>query len=143
MLGGPTAARHPFGAYSIARARRLLMPWLVWSVVYGGVKLAEALVEGQPLGSAFAPWMLLTGPAIHLWFLPFAFAASLVLPGLMRISPQIRQGPLLVLCGGAALATLALAQAPPCPRPWRSGARRCPLSASASGLRWRQSGRAP
>ena len=68
------------------------------------------MVEDQPPGNAFAAWMLLTGPAIHLWFLPLAFAASLLMPGLMRISPQIRQGPMLVLCGGAARGTRALAQ---------------------------------
>lgn len=134
MLGGAAAARQPFGAYAARRARRLLLPWLLWSGVYGGLKLAEALVEGQPLDSAFFPWMLLTGPAIHLWFLPFAFAASLLLPGLMRIAQPApvpvslsaalsdRRGLLLVLCGGAALAALALAQGGILPAPlaqWR------------------------
>lgn len=50
------------------RARRLLLPWLWWSGFYGLVRLAD----GDPL----QPWMLLTGPSLHLWFLPFAFVCS-------------------------------------------------------------------
>lgn len=50
------------------RARRLLVPWVFWSVVYGALKFLD--------GDSFAPWMLLTGPAIHLWFLPFAFVVE-------------------------------------------------------------------
>lgn len=52
------------------RARRLLLPWLWWSGFYGLVRLADS--------DPFQPWMLLTGPSLHLWFLPFAFVCSVV-----------------------------------------------------------------
>lgn len=61
-----------------ARAERLLLPWVGWSLIYGGVKLAEVFLARKPLSSEFAFWMLATGPALHLWFLPFAFLASIV-----------------------------------------------------------------
>lgn len=53
--------------------RRLLFPWLIWSAVFGVAKVAQALVSGQPISSEFDWWMLLAGPSIHLWFLPFSY----------------------------------------------------------------------
>lgn len=85
VLALPGAARTGFGPFARGRAVRLLGPWAIWSGVYGGLKLAEAGLTGRPLASEFAPHMLLTGPAIHLWFLPFAFAASLALWPLARV----------------------------------------------------------
>jgi len=58
---------------------RLLAPWLFWSVVYGVVKLAKVVFFGADASQAFSMTMFLTGTRIHLWFLPFAFMASLVL----------------------------------------------------------------
>lgn len=67
----------------MARGRRLLLPWLAWSVIYGLAKVADALVGGVPISSEFEIWMLLTGTKIHLWFLPFAFVAGLLMQQLM------------------------------------------------------------
>lgn len=67
-----------FSTYAKSRAARLLYPWLIWSAVYGALKVADALSSDQPIMSEFAPWMIVTGPAIHLWFLPFAFVACVV-----------------------------------------------------------------
>ena len=71
----------------VRRLWHLLRLWLIWSGIYGGLKIAEAVVDGQPIASEFLPWMLMTGPALHLWFLPFAvflvvlgFFISRVLP---------------------------------------------------------------
>lgn len=64
------------------RARRLLIPWVIWSLIYGALKLADGWVGGQGIKAEFALWMLLTGPAIHLWFLPIAFAVPLLLANL-------------------------------------------------------------
>lgn len=71
-------------------ARRLLVPWLIWSAIFGVAKIAQAGLHGAPLISEFAPWMVLTGTALHLWFLPFAFvflagawAVLRFLPGFM------------------------------------------------------------
>jgi peptidoglycan/LPS O-acetylase OafA/YrhL len=77
MLAGRTAGRQGAGAFAADRARRLLRPWLIWSGIFGALKLAEVAMTGATLGSEFAPHMVLTGTAIHLWFLPFAFVASM------------------------------------------------------------------
>lgn len=63
---GATAAR------LVHRLWHLLRLWLIWSGIYAGLKIAEAVVDGRPIASEFLPWMLLTGPALHLWFMPFA-----------------------------------------------------------------------
>ena len=55
------------------RAARLMAPWAIWCVIYALAKIADALVSGKPVSSEFSYWMLFTGPALHLWFLPFSF----------------------------------------------------------------------
>lgn len=59
--------------------KRLLVPWLAWCVIYGLAKVVDAMVKDAPLSSEFDTWMLLTGSKIHLWFLPFAFVAGLLI----------------------------------------------------------------
>lgn len=72
MLLAILAAPGPegFGTFARRRARRLLVPWLAWSAFYGALKLLD--------GDRLTPDMLLYGPAIHLWFLPFAFVVSCI-----------------------------------------------------------------
>lgn len=53
------------------RVKRYMLPWVFWSGVFFVLKVIDATTSGQPLASEFDPWMLATGPAIHLWFLPF------------------------------------------------------------------------
>lgn len=65
------------------RLKRLLTPFVIWSAIYGAFKLAEVVARGKPLLDEFHSWMLLTGPALHLWFLPFA-AAFLALGAVLR-----------------------------------------------------------
>lgn len=69
------------------RARRLLLPWLVWGLVYGGVNLLR--------GDAFLPTQhgvvsgVLAGPSIHLWYLPFMFLTLTLVDMLRaRLSPR-------------------------------------------------------
>ena len=71
----------PYDIAKVARrkARRLLKPWLFWSVIYGGLGLAKMIHENVSFSEVFSPTMLLTGTRIHLWFLPFAFVAALLL----------------------------------------------------------------
>lgn len=59
--------------------------WLVWSVIYGAMKVADVAFGGSPLESEFSPTMLLTGTALHLWFLPFAAVVILVSDTMRRI----------------------------------------------------------
>ena len=62
--------------YFLKRALRLLLPWIVWFVIYGLLNC----VTGKslfPHSSGFVE-DLLTGPWIGLWFLPFSFACACV-----------------------------------------------------------------
>lgn len=62
------------------RARRLLQPFVTWSMVFALVHLAFALKNNDP---PFGWWqwsMLLSGTWIHLWFLPFAFLTAVLSP---------------------------------------------------------------
>lgn len=63
------------------RWNRLLKPWLFWSAVYGVCRLAKAAhtVDWADLAQMFSIGTLFTGASIHLWYLPYAFVASLLL----------------------------------------------------------------
>ena len=63
-----------------ARARRLLVPFVVWSVIYAMLNTALSVKVSAP---PFEWWrwnMLLSGTWVHLWFLPFAFMVAVVAP---------------------------------------------------------------
>ncbi|MEX2208224.1 MAG: hypothetical protein WEF50_18535 [Myxococcota bacterium] len=68
------------GADAVTRAkvRRLGGAWLFWCAVYGAYRIAVSVKHGAPPFSSFRPMMLLFGTAQHLWFAPFAIAASVV-----------------------------------------------------------------
>lgn len=71
-----SAAQRPGLAFCARRAVRLLGPWLPLCLLYLVADAArfgwrEALTLEDPLS-------LLVGPSIHLWFLPFAAAASVL-----------------------------------------------------------------
>jgi surface polysaccharide O-acyltransferase-like enzyme len=70
------------------RARRLLLPLLIWSVVYALFRAWNAAEQGQALFGWWKPWMPLVGTSIHLWFLPFAFLVALVAPPLPLQRPH-------------------------------------------------------
>ncbi|HZN64849.1 MAG TPA: acyltransferase [Tepidisphaeraceae bacterium] len=80
LLAGRPA---PMSLGTLARRRgmRLLGPWLAWSAVYGAWVILNAVRDGLPWHAVFEPRMLLTGPAHHLWYLPFAFLAALLVNG--------------------------------------------------------------
>jgi peptidoglycan/LPS O-acetylase OafA/YrhL len=92
VLAFPSAQQTPFFEFARKRASRLLVPWFVWSAVYGTLKTCEVAVTGKPLSSEFHSWMLLTGPALHLWFLPFAYFLNLVLHPIARLLGDTREG---------------------------------------------------
>lgn len=127
VLAFPAAQRSTFPDFIRSRAKRLLVPWLIWSAVYGALKLADVVVTGTPLRHEFAPWMWLVGPAIHLWFLPFAFVASLaVWLVAQHDATAIGDNAVLVIMTGLALAAMAALQS------W--GALPIPLSQWLFGL---------
>jgi surface polysaccharide O-acyltransferase-like enzyme len=66
----------PFTVILRKRGIRLLVPWIFWCVVYTIWRLIGAIALSKSIGNEFHGWMLLVGPAIHLWYLPFAFGAT-------------------------------------------------------------------
>ena len=116
MRARPKAHRAPaFWRYAAGRGQRLLLPWLIASVAYGLLKLVD-VSRGAPFGAEFRPSMWLTGPALHLWFLPFAFAVCLALWPLgrwLRVYRRRHATPLAFVFAGVALMLLGLAQSRP------------------------------
>lgn len=83
--------------YAAARGRRLIIPWLGASLLFGALKMAD-IWRGAAWGSEFNTTMWLTGTALHLWFLPFAFVISLMLWPLARWIPRVQRSVQLHLC---------------------------------------------
>lgn len=67
----------------LSRARRILIPWLVWCVFYKGLQYAMA-DDWRAVPLLSDPWTLLLGSWIHLWFLPFAMIFLVIIPPLSR-----------------------------------------------------------
>lgn len=61
-----------------SRLDRIVAPWLFWSAVLFGLRLLDAWRYDRPLLGWVEPEMLLYGPQIHLWFLPFVVVAGLL-----------------------------------------------------------------
>ena len=114
VLHKVSSARVPFRAYCLERARRLYVPFLVWSAIYLAARLVKHFVLGFGSPIVFSPALLLNGTTHHLWFLPFICLISVVTFGLANIfgTPQPGREPrwmLAFLIAGSVLAEL------PCP----------------------------
>lgn len=118
-LATQAAQSTAFTRFLAARAKRLLVPWLVWSGIYGSLKIAQAILEDHTIAQEFSGWMLLTGPAIHLWFLPFIFAVSVaVFPIGRRLKAPGLATALLLMVAVTGAATLSF---------WLLGATKPPI----------------
>ncbi|WP_281932433.1 acyltransferase family protein [Roseibium album] len=93
-------------------ARRLLVPWLIWSGIYAALKIAQSVVTGTPLSDEFVPWMFLTGPSIHLWFLPFSFLFLAVCAAMPERMPTALLWPVCIVLSAAALGMFNTGQLP-------------------------------
>src|SRR5215213_3255557 len=56
-----------FSSFVTGRARRLLIPWVFWCVVYGVWTLCGDVYHHAPVGENFSWGMLLAGTCAHLW----------------------------------------------------------------------------
>lgn len=90
------------------RAARLLMPWLFWCVVFAVLKSQDALMSGGSIWDEFALWMIGTGPSIHLWFLPFIAAASLIAVALNHAMRALSPAVASLMLAGLSMGCLAL-----------------------------------
>ena len=109
--------RGSFGGAARRRARRLLRPFAVWAAIYLGLRLADAAAAHQPLRATAAGWFPPEGTMGPLWFLPFAFAASLAVVALRRRMPGIAapRVALPLAAAGSALWLLSLDRSDPDP----------------------------
>ena len=94
------------------RARRLVLPFLTWSVVFAMLRTALALKNNDPPFGWWDWYMVWSGTWPHLWFLPFAFFALLVAPWFQHPLASLGTAWLiaLLLCVKGTPDTLPLAQ---------------------------------
>jgi len=115
-------ARH-FGNFVAKRVRHIVVPWLFWSVVIAMEFWlpTSQLAHSQGWGNSWSPpvqWkpqMLLYGPEIHLWFLPFVAIAGITgasLQRTFRLYCQVPWAEAAITWSAGALAVLTLALAP-------------------------------
>jgi peptidoglycan/LPS O-acetylase OafA/YrhL len=89
--------------YGQARFRRVYLVFLGWSVIYLGVRWANALLVSHR-GTVHTTLIdfFWNGEAFHLWFLPFIFLATIgafALAKLVRAAPWLRLPLALILFG--------------------------------------------
>ena len=82
----PTTPR--LGDFAARRVEPVLLPWLVWSGVYAVWLVVRALLNNLSPWESFEPRMLLSGTAIHLWFMPFILVANLTV---VALAGQLRR----------------------------------------------------
>ena len=118
-------ARHAvaprLGKFTAKRARRLLVPWVFWSLAYIVVEVLLSVRYGHTWWAPLHLSMIYTGGSFHLWFLLYGFAASLLVLCCLRACEGDRArvaiplaaglGSVLVLFG----TTLNVALTPPDP----------------------------
>jgi len=96
----------PLAGVISARARRLLVPFVVWSVIVYGLLALNAMRKHEAL-PALSVWSALEGPTPEYWFLTWAFLASTISAALARILLP-RRALLTMICIGAFAAAMAI-----------------------------------
>lgn len=87
------ASEEGWAAYAVRRFSRLYVPFLLWSLIYLGLRLLKHLViKGASSPILLGPATLLTGTAHHLWFLPFAFLVTLFIYPARRVCARSTVG---------------------------------------------------
>jgi hypothetical protein len=89
------------------RARQLLVPFAVWSVIYALLLMLTAVKNDLDIFGWWRPQMIVMGTSIHLWFLPFAFLVALAAPFLRGKHAVVL--PFLAACLLAALGETSVA----------------------------------
>ena len=90
-----------------SRVERIVTPWLFWSGVLFGLRILDAWRYDRPLLAWVEPEMLLYGPQIHLWFLPFVVLAGLLAHLTQRALAPIDERPFVPMIAFA-IAALAI-----------------------------------
>jgi peptidoglycan/LPS O-acetylase OafA/YrhL len=76
-------ARGQASGFWAARAKRILVPWLVWCAFY---KALQYYMADDPWAVPLLsdPFSLMLGSWVHLWFLPFVMIALVIVPWVAR-----------------------------------------------------------
>lgn len=82
------AERMPVGPFARLKVRRLMIPWLAWSLIYLVFEVAIAVRAGQTWHANLDPWMVTYGASLHLWFVPFACFTGILVVALHRTLPR-------------------------------------------------------
>jgi len=92
------------------RGRRLLKPWLFWSLLYGSFRVAQGAYTGDlPSCRALLTWeAVLTGTHVHLWYLPYAFGSGLVVYALHRWTARLNTAAVVFTATGMGLLVLVV-----------------------------------
>ncbi len=93
VRGYPRSAGRKFSVEAGRRAKRLLLPFLIWSGLYFVYYYAGSWNSGESFASLTFWWGPAAGTALHLWFLPFIYVWGLwgvwAVPRLMVIPPRL------------------------------------------------------
>jgi hypothetical protein len=116
LLSSALVARHDGGGFLAFAAKkwgRLMVPWLVWCLIYACPKLFDVVVRHESFSRAFTWSMALGGTRAHLWYLPFVFMVSLgtywALPAVRLLQPAVVVlAAVIVGCAGIAGSSLVM-----------------------------------
>jgi fucose 4-O-acetylase-like acetyltransferase len=94
------------------RWKRLIVPWLFWSVVYVACKAVNAvrLGDSSALYAMLTFQTLVTGTHIHLWYLPYAFVTGLIVYLSDRWIPRVHPMAVIWISVWVGLLTLVACQ---------------------------------
>lgn len=73
IVYGRKQERIALGTYVRRLGQRLVIPWVIWSIVYVAVRSATHYEDFRSWASTFAWTDLLVGGVLPLWYLPFMF----------------------------------------------------------------------
>lgn len=105
VRGAERASPRTFGAEVRERGRRLLKPYVVWSLVYGVYYGVIGFSRGATWEGLTRWWGPVAGTAIHLWFLPFIFFWGVIAAWL---TPRLNRLPFVVVSVGGAIACIGI-----------------------------------
>lgn len=88
------------------RSRTILIPWFFWTLAYIPLVAWQTSLAGGSPWEAFTPGMMLYGPAIHLWFLPFILPMNITAVLIARRC--LRVDPARLIWGAAAVGAVVL-----------------------------------
>lgn len=112
-------ARRPGIQITIKRRfRQLLVPWAGWWLIYAALSFWMARGVPPALHPGTSMSQILAWPAIHLWYLPFVFLASVGVLMLQRIAPPVQLQSRIALALAACIGLMMLVTGlPPLPAP--------------------------